>query len=149
LRLSKPLEGTVTTPGSLRVIAPRLADGLLWGRCTIRKAYNHDDPHPIRILASSLDDKRPQLIEKLVTDTSISADVTKELATVQAALTAVRALGGWLVSAQCVPTVSLDYMVGSRPPPEPFRNQPSCSGLCELALDMALAQVRKQGDRRA
>jgi hypothetical protein len=46
--------------------------------------------HPIRILASNLDDKRLQLIEKLATDKSISADVTKELATVQAALTAVR-----------------------------------------------------------
>jgi hypothetical protein len=48
--------------------------------------------HPISILASNLDDKRLQLIEKLATttDKSISADVMKELATVQAALTAVR-----------------------------------------------------------
>jgi hypothetical protein len=46
--------------------------------------------HPIRILASNLDDKRLQLIEKLATDKSIPADVTKELAIVQAALTAVR-----------------------------------------------------------
>ena len=48
--------------------------------------------HPISILASNLDDKRLQLIEKLATttDKSISADVMMELATVQAALTAVR-----------------------------------------------------------
>jgi len=47
--------------------------------------------HPISILASNLDEKRLQLIEKLATtDKSISADVMKELATVQAALTAVR-----------------------------------------------------------
>jgi len=48
--------------------------------------------HPISILASNLDDKRLQLIEKLATttDKSISADVMMELATVQAVLTAVR-----------------------------------------------------------
>jgi hypothetical protein len=46
--------------------------------------------HPIQALASNLDDKRLQLIEKLAKDKSISADVMKELATVQAALTAVR-----------------------------------------------------------
>ena len=46
--------------------------------------------HPIRALETALDDKRLQLIEKLATDKSISADMTKELATIQAALTAVR-----------------------------------------------------------
>ena len=46
--------------------------------------------HPVQSLASNLDDKRLQLIEKLAKDKSISADVMKELATVQAALTAVR-----------------------------------------------------------
>jgi hypothetical protein len=46
--------------------------------------------HPIRTLESALDDKRLQLIEKLATDKSISADAMKELATVQTASTAVR-----------------------------------------------------------
>jgi hypothetical protein len=55
----------------------------------MRKAYNMIS-HPIRILASNLEDKRLQLIEKLAKDTSMSADAMKELATVQTALTAVR-----------------------------------------------------------
>jgi hypothetical protein len=46
--------------------------------------------HPIRTLESALDDKRLQLIEKLATDKSTSADAMRELATVQTALTAVR-----------------------------------------------------------
>jgi hypothetical protein len=46
--------------------------------------------HPIRILASNLENKRLQLIEKLASDTSMSADAMRELATVQTALTAVR-----------------------------------------------------------
>jgi hypothetical protein len=46
--------------------------------------------HPIRILASNLENRRLQLIEKLASDTSMSADAMKELATVQTALTAVR-----------------------------------------------------------
>jgi hypothetical protein len=46
--------------------------------------------HPIRILASNLENRRLQLIEKLASDTSMSADAMKEPATVQTALTAVR-----------------------------------------------------------
>ena len=46
--------------------------------------------HPIGNLASNLEEKRLQLIEKLVGDASISADMLKELATVQTALTALR-----------------------------------------------------------
>jgi hypothetical protein len=46
--------------------------------------------HPIRILASNLEDKRLRLIEKIATDASMSADAMKELATVQTALMAVR-----------------------------------------------------------
>jgi hypothetical protein len=82
-----PSKATIEQGFRCLFIAPRLRDGLLWAGCASRKAYNHDF-HPIRILASNLDDKRLQLIEKLATDKSISADVTKELATVQAALTA-------------------------------------------------------------
>jgi hypothetical protein len=41
--------------------------------------------HPIRILASNLEDKRLRLIEKIATDASMSADAMKELATVQTA----------------------------------------------------------------
>jgi hypothetical protein len=46
--------------------------------------------HPVRNLASNLEEKRLQLIEKLASDASMSADAMKELATVQAALAAVR-----------------------------------------------------------
>jgi hypothetical protein len=41
--------------------------------------------HLTRTLESVLDDKRLQLIEKLATDKSTSADAMKDLATVQAA----------------------------------------------------------------
>jgi hypothetical protein len=46
--------------------------------------------HPVRNLASNLEEKRLQLIEKLASDASMSADAMKELATVQTALAAVR-----------------------------------------------------------
>ena len=46
--------------------------------------------HPVRNLASNLEEKRLQLIEKLASDASMSADTMKELATLQTALTAVR-----------------------------------------------------------
>jgi hypothetical protein len=46
--------------------------------------------HPVRNLASNLEEMRLQLIEKLASDASMSADAMKELATVQAALAAVR-----------------------------------------------------------
>jgi hypothetical protein len=71
----------------LFVIAPRLPDGLLWS--ANRKATIMTS-HPIRILASNLENERLQLIEKLASDTLMSADAMKELATVQTALTAVR-----------------------------------------------------------
>jgi hypothetical protein len=73
----------------LFVIAPRLPDGLpLSGRANRRTTMMTS--HPIRNLASNLEEKRLQLIEKLASDTPMSADAMKELATVQTALTAVR-----------------------------------------------------------
>jgi hypothetical protein len=62
----------------------------LAARAPVERHTTMTTSHPISILASNLDDKRLQLIEKLATDKSISADVMKELATVQVALTAVR-----------------------------------------------------------
>jgi hypothetical protein len=46
--------------------------------------------HPIHILASSLEDKRLQLIEELARDTLMSADAMIELAAARTALAAVR-----------------------------------------------------------
>jgi hypothetical protein len=75
-RRRQPAAGTDTTPA-------RCALGS--GKATMMTS------HPIRNLASNLEEKRLQLVEKLASDMmSISADAIKELATVQTALTAVR-----------------------------------------------------------
>jgi Enoyl-(Acyl carrier protein) reductase len=63
---------------------PRLV--VLWGA----EREHMMTSHPVRNLASNLEEKRLQLIEKLASDASMSADAMKELATVQAALAAVR-----------------------------------------------------------
>jgi hypothetical protein len=46
-------------------------------------------PHPVHALRAKLETERLSLVEKLASSSMVSADALKELATLQAALTAV------------------------------------------------------------